>query len=280
MGKDGIVNVVACDTIGQQEIFIGYGGAIFETHDGALFVKLLHFSFVRLGVNGNDRHTSIQIDFERDIVTGTRFNRRVGGSSRWGICLRICIGGSGRDVTWGNNHRERPFISAIFVLKCFDVADRDANILARKDVGHLLREDVCLFLIEQAGNPSFLLGGAVNGLSFRAAQDLSFDDALSNHHRHIINSGSIRQRKHVYRFDLVWEVVLEFLGFCHSWKKTADLRFYVGVLQRTLAGWFAVFIESLKWPFSGRLVLLDRGGSNFLVRNHGNREDDGQGESS
>src|SRR6185437_3634644 len=78
MGKDGIVDSVAGDTISQQEIFIWNGDAIFETHERASFVNLLHFSFVRLRINTDDRHTSIQVDLERDIVTGTHSGARVG----------------------------------------------------------------------------------------------------------------------------------------------------------------------------------------------------------
>src|SRR5689334_17211885 len=154
MGKDGIVDSVAGDAIRQQEIFIWNGDAIFETHNGVSFVNLLHFSFVRLRVNADDRHTSIQVDFERDIVTGTHSGARVGWINKGGISYLICIrGGSvllrirGRYVAWGDNHREGPLVSTIFILQRLDITDDDTNALARHDVRDLLREDVGPFLI-------------------------------------------------------------------------------------------------------------------------------------
>ncbi len=64
MGKDSIVDSGTSNTISQQKIFVWNGGAIFEPYYCMLLVNLLHFGFVRVRVNSNDRHTSIQVDFE------------------------------------------------------------------------------------------------------------------------------------------------------------------------------------------------------------------------
>src|SRR5215213_2205879 len=251
MGKDSIVDSVAGDTICQQEIFVRYGGAIFETHDGALFVNLLHFGVVRLGVNANDRHTSIQIDFERDIVTGTHSVGRAGGRNTGGICWLICTGGNlllrlrGRDVAWGDNHREGPLVRTIFVLQRLNVANDDANAFTRQDVRNLLREDVRSLLIEQACDFPNLFSGGVGLLGLFTAHDLSFNCAITDQHREIVNSGGLREWKGVNRLDLVLGVVLEVLSDSDTRQEATDLGLHFGVLQRTL-GALTILIDVLK----------------------------------
>jgi len=49
-------------------------------------------------------------------------------------------------------------------------------------------------------------------LSLLAAHDLSFNFAITDQHREIVNSSGLREWKCVDRFDLVFESVLEVLG--------------------------------------------------------------------
>src|SRR5262245_36044058 len=137
-------------------------------------------------------------------MTGARGTRRTyAGAVIWLNTVR--------NVTFTNHHREGPLISSVFILQRLNVTDRDPDFLAGHDVGNGLREDVWPFLIEQTRNFTHLLRTVVSGLGLFTAHDLSFNRALADDHRHVVNGRCLRQRKGVDRFNLVGKWIGELL---------------------------------------------------------------------
>ena len=145
------------------------------------------------------------------------------------LCRRCRAAGN---VARADDHRERPLVSAGFILQRLDVADDDRDLLARHDVGDGLREDVRALLIEQAGNLAVRLRLRVSGLRFFAAHDLAVNGAIADLHRHIVNGCGLRQRERIDRFDLIGEWIGKLLRHGHPREKAADLGSHVRVLER------------------------------------------------
>src|SRR2546428_7752593 len=168
----------------------------------------------------------------------------------WRKTISVCIWlGAGRvagNVARPNDHGKHEFIRAVFVLQSLDIADRNLDLFAGKNVGDRLREDVWPFLIQKASSLATGLRGLVDGLGFFTPQNLSAHRAIADEHGHVIDRSVLWQRKGVNGFDLFLEWVFKFLRDNGARQESPDLRLHIRVFERTDSFGFSIWIDDLK----------------------------------
>lgn len=190
------------------------------------------------------REAGIQPDRQGDVVAGTSSF----GRHRRRNLVRIRDQGRGRSparrrragrqaghVAGLDYHREAELVLAVLPGQGFDVTDGDVDLLAGLDIRDRLSEDVRPFLVQQACDMAQRFRPLVDLASLAPLADLAADSPAAHAHRHAVHRGTFRQRKHVDRFDLLAERVVELLANGDPRHKTRDLRLHVGVFQRAAA---------------------------------------------
>src|SRR6266567_2620420 len=164
------------------------------------------------------------------------------------ISVCICLGAArvAGNVARPNDHGKHEFVRAIFVLQGLDIADRNLDLFAGKNVGDRLRENVWSFLIQKARSLATGLRSFIDGLRFFASQNLSAHGAIADEHGHVIDGGVLWQRKCVNRFDFFLEWVFEFLRDDGARQESADLRLHIRVFERTDSFGFSIWIDDLE----------------------------------
>jgi hypothetical protein len=109
-----------------------------------------------------------------------------------------------------------------------------------------LREDVGPFLVQQTCYLSPRLGGVVSSLRLFPTQDFSANSAIAHRHRHIVNRGICRQRKHVDGLNRFFEWVFKFLLDVYARQKAADLHLHIRVLEWAETFCLATLVENLE----------------------------------
>src|SRR6266849_7466982 len=163
----------------------------------------------------------------------------------------LAAGGRAGNVTWSDHHRKDKFIRTVFVFQSLDITDRNLDLLTGQNVGDGLGEDVWPLLIQQAGGLTAGFRGFIDGFGFFAPQNFAAHGAVADDHGHVIDRRILRQGKRIDRFNLFRERIFKLLRDDYARKKSANLRFYIRMFERTISLWLAVWIEHLKRASSG-----------------------------
>ncbi len=203
----GILDAPPGGTVTQNKILVRNRGLLFEAHDDLPRARPFRRDFMCGRVNRINRHARIDLHLNGDVVTGSRTFGRDRRRNTGRVQHTFVPG----DVARTDHHGKNEFVSARFVRQRFHVPDRDLHLRAGSDIRHSLRKNVGTLLIEEGSGLAGAAGFLVDRARFAALFNRAADGAIPNRHGHLVYRRVGRQRKYVYRLDIVRKRIFEFL---------------------------------------------------------------------
>jgi hypothetical protein len=121
---------------------------------------------------------------------------------------------------------------AFVVVQHLLVFERDDDVLVRADVGDTRREHVRPLLFDERRLASVRLGVVVRAARFGALLDLTFDHAVADVHRHVIDGGLVGQWENVHALAPLRGRIREALDDLHARDHAAHVHVHVGGQER------------------------------------------------